>query len=218
MNTSRCIATISYNTVSFLNGKLQELLKMHIISDYFYIFHYHEEDESSDHIHLWIKPNKRIDTMMLQDMFLEPDPSDPLGRPLGCIDFCTSDPDEAIPYFAHNVRYLTFKKESRVYEYRKEDFKYADQRNFDELWRHAFRSSKWNSRLTETELLADPYMSGYELVTSGYIDWTKASAVLAMERLADRHTDRNNRPGHEDNRFCDKAVRSPDSQPDTMSG
>ena len=52
MNTSRSIATISYNTVSFLDGKLQELLKMHIISDYFYIFHYHEEDEGSGSINI----------------------------------------------------------------------------------------------------------------------------------------------------------------------
>ena len=81
--------------------------------------------------------------MDLQDLFLEPDPTKP-GMMLGCIDFRTSKSDEWIPYVLHNERYLKFKKESRVYSYSKDDMQYYDEMTYEELYRHAFRSSTWN--------------------------------------------------------------------------
>lgn len=201
MNTQREISTISYNSRSFLARKLVELTRSHKISDWMFIEHYKEEDEAKDHIHLWIKPNKRLDTMDLQDFFLEPDPTKP-DMMLGCIDFRTSISDEWIPYVLHNERYLKFKKESRVYSYSKDDMQYYDEMTYEELYRHAFRSSTWNDKMSQLEYITDPYISGYDLINSGYIDWSKAGAVLAYERLADRHTDRSGRVGHEDNLYC----------------
>ena len=69
MRTSKPIATIAYNTVDFLEQKLAELLRNHKIQDYFFIYHIAEEDEKKDHIHLYIEPNTRIDTMDLQEFF-----------------------------------------------------------------------------------------------------------------------------------------------------
>ena len=186
MNTQRNISTISYNSLSFLSDKLKQLRDQHIISDYMFIYHYAEEDESKDHFHLWIRPNKRLDTMVLQDMFKEPDPVK-LDKMLGCIDFRTSDPDEWIPYVLHDKRYLKYKRQSRKYSYIKDDMIVADPLNFEELYRHAFRSSVWNDRMTELELINDDSLSGYDLISSGLVDWKNSSAMLAYEKLADRH-------------------------------
>ena len=67
MRTSKPIATISYNTEEYLVSRLQELVRNKKICDYMYIKHFKEEDETKDHIHLWIKPNTLIDTMDIQD-------------------------------------------------------------------------------------------------------------------------------------------------------
>ena len=122
MNTQRAISTISYNSIPFLSRKLLELTRSHKISDFMYIRHFAEEDETKDHIHLWIKPNKRLDTMELQDYLKEPDLDKP-DKMLGCIDFRTSEVDEWIPYVLHDPRYLRYKHESRKFSYAKEDIR-----------------------------------------------------------------------------------------------
>ena len=71
MRTSKPIATISYNSETYLRDKLNELIKSHKISDYMFIKHKAESDERKDHIHLWIKPNTLLDTMDLQKHFTE---------------------------------------------------------------------------------------------------------------------------------------------------
>ena len=60
MNTSRPISTISYNSKIFLDFKLKELVEKHLVSDFMYIIHTAEDDELKDHIHLFLKPNKKI--------------------------------------------------------------------------------------------------------------------------------------------------------------
>lgn len=100
MNTRKEISTISYNSVEFLTEKLQELLNEHIISDYMFIPHKAEEDETKDHIHLWIKPNKLLDTMDLQSFLQEYDPLHP-DKPLKCIDFRFAKTDDWILYSIH---------------------------------------------------------------------------------------------------------------------
>ena len=204
MNTQRMISTISYNTPSFLSCKLQELTRSHKISDFMFILHYKEEDESKDHIHLWIKPNKRLDTMELQEYFKEPDLDKP-GKMLGCIDFRTSEVDEWIPYVLHDSRYLKYKHESRKYSYDKSDMVVYDEMTFEELYRHAYRSSKWNQKMIEFESLVDSDLDGYDLISSGLIDWTQAGHVLSIERLRDRKTYRNGREGHENNKYCQES-------------
>ena len=122
MNTSKSISTISYNSEDFLLLKLKELYNNRMISDYMYILHSPEDDELKFHIHLWIQPNKKIDTVELQEMFKEVDPNNP--KPLGCIDFRKSDIDNWILYNQHFRPYLVSKLEDRKKYYQKEDFRF----------------------------------------------------------------------------------------------
>lgn len=71
MRTSKPIATISYNSADFLKLRLNDLIKSKKICDWMFIQHTAEADEKKDHIHLWIKPNTLLDTMDLQEHFLE---------------------------------------------------------------------------------------------------------------------------------------------------
>ena len=210
MNTSREISTISYNSAEFLKLKLRELYDRHLISNYMYIGHYKEEDESKDHWHLWIKPNHKIDTMTLQEMFREPDPTH--DRPLGCIDFETSKYEEWIPYVLHDKGYLRYKHESRVYSYSKDDMLVADPDTYYELYRKAFRSSKWSDKVRQMEKLNNPDLQAADLIENGTFDFMQASQLLAYERLCERRTYRNGRSGHEDNTFCRGSGTDPDSQ------
>lgn len=200
MNTSRTISTISYNSKEFLDYVLKDLIRTHIISDYMYVYHYKEEDESKDHIHLYLKPNKKLDTMSLQDRFKEVDPFK--DKPLGCIDFRTSKSEDWIPYVLHDAGYLRFKHESRKYHYSKDDMVVNDQDNFDQLYLEAFRCSKWSDKVRQLEKLLDPDLSAKDLIDNGTFDFMQTSQLLAYERLKDR-TYRAGRSGHEDNEYCD---------------
>ena len=85
MRTSKPIATISYNTVDFSEQKLAGVASESFRTFYFFIYHIAEEDEK-DHIHLYIEPNTRIDTMDLQEFLEEPDPKN-IQKPLRPLPF-----------------------------------------------------------------------------------------------------------------------------------
>ena len=119
MRTSKPISTISYNSVPFLQSKMDEFVRNHVISAWFFVKHRAEKDERKDHIHVYAVPNKMVDTMALQDALRELDPENP-QKALGCIDFCSSNPDDASLYFAHNEEYLAWKGETREYHYGEE--------------------------------------------------------------------------------------------------
>ena len=89
MQTSKTISNISYNTIPFLRCKLDHLKDHGIIEFWAFIKHFPEFDKDNlankkDHIHLLIRPNKRLNTMMLGKEFYEPDPKNDL--PLKCTD------------------------------------------------------------------------------------------------------------------------------------
>ena len=132
MNTTCPIATISYNSENFLKERLQELQRNHSISSWFFIFHYAEGQRPKDHFHVWMKPNKRLDTMTLQEFFAEDDPGNPDGPKLGCIDFVSSKIDFAILYYAHYKPYLTYIHQKRIYHYDWNQFVVSDQNWFDD--------------------------------------------------------------------------------------
>ena len=71
MNTRSPISTISYNTVDFLKLKLDELIASKTISFYMFIKHEPEIDDLKPHIHLYIEPNRQLDTMVLTDYLKE---------------------------------------------------------------------------------------------------------------------------------------------------
>ena len=92
MHTSKSISTISYNTKEFLIRKLNELIDTNFISNWFFIEHQPEEDESKKHIHLWVKPNRLLDTVDFQKFFIQLVPGE--EKPRKCIDFVKSDCDK----------------------------------------------------------------------------------------------------------------------------
>ena len=101
--TAKPISTISYNSEGFLTRLLDRLLASNTIVDYRYIFH-HGEDGDKDHYHVWIEPNKRIDTGALVNEFIEADPNNEL--PLKCLPFRTSKSDHWLMYVLHDADYL----------------------------------------------------------------------------------------------------------------
>lgn len=117
MRTTKPISTISYNTPAFLQQKLFELQKAHIVEFWCFIRHKPEDDECNNkpHIHLYIEPGKKIDTMTLKDEFKEF-----LGagvKPLGCLSFCSSKFNDWYLYSIHDKAYLALKNQSRKFHY-----------------------------------------------------------------------------------------------------
>lgn len=106
MATQKPISTISYNTEGFLQEKLEELYKAHIIQAYMYIKH-KGEDGDKDHIHLRIEPNKRIDPMDLADELKEYEIGK--SKPLGVRPFRPSKEEDWFLYAVHDADYLVLK-------------------------------------------------------------------------------------------------------------
>lgn len=199
MRTSKPISTISYNSQDFLKSRLQELYRNHKISDWIFIRHTAEEDEKKDHIHLWIKPNTLIDTMDLQNFLREPDPLNP-SKPLGCIDFRSSDIDDWILYCQHFGPYLASKGESREFCYIKQDFVYCDEDTFDDLYQHAFKGSEWARRYQILQALADNQTSPTDLILNGTMSLNMASNLNAFMHLKKNYgtLNRGGRENHEE--------------------
>lgn len=197
MRTSKPISTISYNSEEHLRFKLNELIKARKISDYMYIQHTAEEDEKKDHIHLWVKPNTLLDTMDLQDHFIEIDPKNPL-HPFRCIDFRASSVDDWILYSQHYGPYLASKGESREFAYSKEDFRFYDEDTFEDLYRHAFKGSDWAVRYQILEQLASNETDPASLILNGTVPLNLASNLNAFKYLQTKYgLDRGDREGHD---------------------
>lgn len=143
MQTSKPISTISYNSESYLKYTLDYLLKSHVIDFYCYIFHLGENDgfgeKEKDHYHLFLIPNHRINTSLLDEQFLEIDPNH--EKPLRCITWQTSKSDDWILYVLHDPDYLATKFESREIQYRYTDLVGSDDEDLRRKYRHAFQSS-----------------------------------------------------------------------------
>lgn len=101
--TAKPITTISYNTRDFALYKLEQLFKSGKIEDYRIIFH-EGEDGDKDHAHVWIQPNRRIDTVQLREEFEEVDPTK--DKPLGCLPFRKTKDDHWLMYVLHDPAYL----------------------------------------------------------------------------------------------------------------
>lgn len=200
MKTRKTIATISYNSVEWLEFKLWELIDSHTISDYFFIVHQPEEDEKKPHIHLWINPNKTIDTMDLQNYLKEFDPDNP-DKPKKCINFVNSKVDDAILYFIHDKNYLRMKGESRKYHYLKDDFHYFDEDTFDELYNHAYRGSDFALKNSQIQGIMNNKDNLSKLIETGLVPLGMASNLCAYSNLRyndilNQKTYRNGRKNH----------------------
>ena len=127
MNTSKPIATISYNSPTRLLSVLQALQSKHIISFWAYMFHYGEDDEAGKkpHIHLYVEPAKRLQTEELRELLKEFDPEHP-DKLKGCLSFVSSKFGDWYMYVLHDVKYLASKGKERKYHYSHEMFVTSD--------------------------------------------------------------------------------------------
>lgn len=200
MRTRKPISSISYNSLDFLKMKLDELIRNHRISYYMFIRHFAEMDECAgkDHTHLYIEPNGQIDTMDIQDILREFDPEKP-DKPLGCINFCNSKPDDWILYAQHFAPYLASKFQSREYMYEKSDFLFSDENTFNSMYYHAFKASEWSARNQILTALSDMSLSPVELINAGVVPLQQASQLNAYKYMQKNYgtLSRNGKENHE---------------------
>lgn len=185
MRTSKPISTISYNTENFLKGKLEELTRNHWIADWMYIPHRAEKDEAKDHIHVYVEPNKMMDTMALADQFRELDPFKP-DKPLGVMRWQSSKVDDWLLYVLHFEPYLASKMESREYVYKREDVRCMDADVFEQTYNHAMTASDWARRNQILNALTDGTLHPAELIANGSIPLNLASQVAAFDKMMSR--------------------------------
>ena len=132
MITNRWLSTITWNSVPYLQQLLNDMLDRNVISFYYFIKHFKEDDEKKDHIHLFIIPNMKINTDSLRKDMEEVDPnSKGMIRPLPFRP--VSKFADKYLYDLHDENYLRSKFEYRKYRYTKEDFIVSDEQYFNEL-------------------------------------------------------------------------------------
>lgn len=187
MKTTKPISTISYNTYPYLTLRLRELLKARKIAFFCLIQHKGEDDEGGlkDHIHLYIEPAVSIQTVDLQDFFVEPCPGSEL--PLKCIPFRSSDFSNWYLYVLHDVQYLQTKGLTKKYHYTDSDILTSDPDNL----RFLVRSIDW-MKVCPARAVVDAVEMGYsreEFVLSGRFPITQTNSYMAVYDAAKRqHT------------------------------
>lgn len=203
MHTRKAISTISYNSEEWLRDTLCDLYLRQIISNWYYIKHYPEEDEKKEHFHVYMMPNKQVDTMELGKLFIEPVPN---SKPLKCLDFHLSDCDNWILYNLHDSVYLASKGESRKFHYTVEDLVYCDDLQLEYDVHHAYYGSDWAKQKQLLQKLNDPNIVPADLIKSGLVPFQQSSQLNAFmymnvhygsERAQNDITDRGGRFGHE---------------------
>lgn len=184
MRTSKPISTISYNSKEFLVATLDKWLNAQLISYWCIVRHYGEllddGSQEKDHWHVFLVPNKMVDTMKLAVDTMEIDLNH--KKPLKCIDFRSSKEDDWIWYCLHDPSYLATKGETRQYQYRPEDFISSDE---DEFQQHYYRAMHSTSILADArlnEMLRSGFSMG-ELVYNGYIPMRDAVKASAFDKL-----------------------------------
>lgn len=133
MLTTKPFSTISYNSAEFLVLKLNEMLKAREISFWAFVGHYAERDEGKNHIHLYVVPDKRIQTSQFVDAMKELDVSNPLAPPLGVMPCQSSKFADWFLYASHDSAYLLTKGQKREYHYTTSDFATSHEDYFHEL-------------------------------------------------------------------------------------
>lgn len=122
MKTTKPFGTISYNTPAFLEAKLTALTDRQVLAFWAFVYHYKEEDERKDHIHLICFPNGQYQTDQLRDYLQEPDLTDLTAPPLGIMPCQSSKWGDWFLYASHDTAYLASKGQTRKYHYELGDF------------------------------------------------------------------------------------------------
>lgn len=132
MNTSKSISTIHYVEKERLKIKLDDLVMKNKITFFAFIEHLKEEDETKNHIHLFIVPNGKINTDQLREELEFLDKDNPT-KPIRSLPFTTSKFSDWYLYSLHDKAYLMSKQQARKYHYDKEEFFVSDEDYLNEL-------------------------------------------------------------------------------------
>lgn len=127
--TIKPLSTISYNSLSFLIGKLKDLQQHGDIDFWCFIFHHGEtnnEDGSKekDHFHVYIVPGTSIDKRQLRNEFIEFYKSEKLPR--GFMPMQQSKFTDWYLYGLHDSEYLLSKGQTRQFHYSDKDMVRSD--------------------------------------------------------------------------------------------
>lgn len=201
MKTSKPFTTISYNTPDYLKAQLDDLVQRNILYFYAFVWHYREEDESKDHIHLLLHPNGQVDTDKILKHLEEFDPAVP-DKPLRCRPphKCNSFGDWYL-YGLHDVKYLlAHGYQTRKYHYRKEDFFVSDEDEFVDLI-HTIDYKKMYGNQTFFQAMEDGFTI-FDMVKQGIIPMQQygqyARFFFDLSNGALNQTFRGEYIGHED--------------------
>lgn len=198
MKTTKPIATITYNSVPFLLGVLNRLVKDEIITFWCFIQHQAEEDENKDHIHLYMEPNKAIDLLWLRKQFLEQDPKHP-NTPLGALPVKPSKWVDWYWYGLHDRAYLASKGQSRKYHYDQSNMLNSDPDYLAELVRT--NPNPKAEILKVAELMSEGY-NGLQIAAMMNVPMRNLAYFVNGLNLLTGHipdlTDRNGRIGHKE--------------------
>lgn len=179
MNTTKPISTISYNVVAtdakgrrsapYLESKLNSLTSSGVLLFWCYIFHFAEDDECrKDHLHVYMEPAKKVDTVALASLFEEPDPSDPTKPPLGVMPIRNSKFEDWELYSTHDEDYLAFKGLKKKFHYKDEDVRTSSPDEFYRLCKMINKSAYQSDISAMLSAMAEG---------KSFIDYCKTGAV-----------------------------------------
>lgn len=190
MKTSKPFACITYNTNKFLDLKLKDFLDNHLISFYAYINHKGEKEVNistgevkvdKDHTHLFIIPNRSIDTMDLMSAMLELDKKHP-KQPLKPLCFAPSKWDDWYLYNLHDDNYLMSKFETKEFHYTNDDFHVSDKQEFEYMAYDVFHTSAYTRQMRLMEYLRSGRSMG-DLCRRGAISPHQAFSYQMFDKL-----------------------------------
>lgn len=165
MQTSKLISTISFNTSAFLRGRCFDLVRQGLIEYAYWIEHKPEEDEKKSHFHVLIKPNKRLDTSALRNVFVEVVAGE--DKPRGVLPFQTSKTADWLQYAIHDIGYLIQKGQDRRWHYDRADVQSTDPENLEEDWRGLVGGA--NALVPRLEAMAKAGQSWKEVLSSNFL-------------------------------------------------
>lgn len=125
MRTAKPFSSITYNTKEYLTTKLEECRQKGAISFWAFIEHLPEKDEKKEHKHIYVVPERQIDTKIFMDFFTEIDIAKPL-KPLKMMPCRASKWQDWYLYALHNTEYLRSKGQEREYTYTLEQINSSD--------------------------------------------------------------------------------------------